>query len=105
VACWKGGGIVDRAAKVTATFNGLLIRVFQTDKQEVDLQQAPNVRALLKMVCRSPEGRDRIFNEHANLRPEITILKNGRNILFLNGLETELNAGDTVAIFPPVHGG
>lgn len=105
MAAGKGEEMVDRAARVITTFHGLLTGIFQTDKEEVDLKQAPNVRALLKVVCRSQEGRQRIFDEHANVRPEITILKNGRNILFLNGLDTELSAGDSVAVFPPTYGG
>jgi molybdopterin synthase sulfur carrier subunit len=97
--------MVDRAARVTTTFHGLLAGIFQTDKEEVDLAQASNVRALLKTLCRSQERRQRIFDEQGNVRPEITILKNGRNILFLNGLDTELSAGDLVAVFPPTYGG
>jgi molybdopterin synthase sulfur carrier subunit len=33
------------------------------------------------------------------------VLLNGRNIVFLNGPETELSDGDTVAILPPIGGG
>jgi molybdopterin synthase sulfur carrier subunit len=33
------------------------------------------------------------------------VLLNGRNIVFLNGPETRLSDGDTVAILPPIGGG
>jgi molybdopterin synthase sulfur carrier subunit len=33
------------------------------------------------------------------------VLLNGRNIVFLDGPETQLNDGDTVAILPPIGGG
>ena len=33
------------------------------------------------------------------------VLVNGRNIVFLNGSETRLSEGDTVAILPPIGGG
>jgi molybdopterin converting factor small subunit len=38
-------------------------------------------------------------------RREIAVLVNGRNIRFLDRLETKLCEGDEVAIFPPVYGG
>jgi molybdopterin synthase sulfur carrier subunit len=33
------------------------------------------------------------------------ILKNGRNIHFLSGLDTQLDDGNLIALFPPVAGG
>ncbi|MHA1264429.1 MAG: MoaD family protein [Candidatus Helarchaeota archaeon] len=39
------------------------------------------------------------------LRDYILVLLNGRNINFLNGLETKLSDGDVIAISPPLAGG
>jgi len=95
---------MDKASKVEATFYGHLKRVFQ-EKKQIDLSNASNIRALLLVLCNSQERHDRIFDEYGNVRQNIIIFRNGRNILFLKGLETELNAGDSVAIFPPTAGG
>ncbi len=43
--------------------------------------------------------------QDGELAPQINVLKNGREVLHMDGVETELAAGDTVAIFPPVAGG
>jgi sulfur-carrier protein len=39
------------------------------------------------------------------LNPEIIILVNGRNVLYLRGLDTPLTRDDEVSIFPMVAGG
>jgi len=39
------------------------------------------------------------------IKSGVTVMLNGRNVRFLDGLDTELEEGDTVAIFPPVGGG
>ncbi|GAB6880541.1 MoaD/ThiS family protein [Halorubrum gandharaense] len=39
------------------------------------------------------------------LAPQINVLKNGREVLHLDGLDTELADGDRVSVFPPVAGG
>lgn len=46
-----------------------------------------------------------LFEDDGSLREFLSILKNGRDILFLDELETELESGDTLSIFPPVAGG
>lgn len=40
-----------------------------------------------------------------DLAPHINVLKNGREVLHLDGLETPLADGDRLAVFPPVAGG
>jgi molybdopterin synthase sulfur carrier subunit len=43
--------------------------------------------------------------EDGGLRPQINVLKNGREVLHMNGPETPMEDGDTLALFPPVAGG
>jgi molybdopterin synthase sulfur carrier subunit len=97
--------MMDKVAKIEVTFYGRLAKVFQKGKREFDLRNAPNIRILMDVLCPSYEDREKIFKKDSTLRPEIIILRNGRNISLLNGLDTELNPGDSVAIFPPTQGG
>jgi molybdopterin synthase sulfur carrier subunit len=43
--------------------------------------------------------------EDDDLRPHINVLKSGREALHLDGMETVLEDGDRLSIFPPVAGG
>ncbi|MBC7341807.1 MAG: MoaD/ThiS family protein [Clostridia bacterium] len=40
-----------------------------------------------------------------SFQPDITVLVNGRNIQFLQGMATPLNPDDEVTLIPPVAGG
>ncbi len=40
-----------------------------------------------------------------DLKPQINVLLNGREVLHMNGVETTIDDGDTLAVFPPVAGG
>ena len=70
----------------------------------IQVKGETNVRELLNLLCDTPERLDEIL-DNENLKPFIIILKNGRHIQHLNGLETELEEGDNIAIFPPIAGG
>ncbi|WP_418281646.1 ubiquitin-like small modifier protein 1 [Halorubrum sp. DTA98] len=39
------------------------------------------------------------------LAPQINVLKNGREVLHMDGLDTDLDDGDRLSVFPPVAGG
>lgn len=43
--------------------------------------------------------------EDGELRPQINVLLDGREVLHMEGIDTALSDGDTLAIFPPVAGG
>ncbi|QCJ46037.1 MULTISPECIES: ubiquitin-like small modifier protein 1 [Haloprofundus] len=43
--------------------------------------------------------------EDGDLRPQINVLKNGREVLHMEGIETTMEDGDTLSVFPPVAGG
>ncbi|WP_439027518.1 ubiquitin-like small modifier protein 1 [Haloarchaeobius sp. DT45] len=43
--------------------------------------------------------------EDGEIRPQLSVLKNGRDVVHMNGAATTLEDGDTLSVFPPVAGG
>ncbi len=90
--------------KFFATFRDLL------GLKELELEVGPeeNLKLidLLEQLFQKfgEKFRNRIL-EGGNIRPQINIMINGRNIKFLDELNSPLKDGDTVALFPPVYGG
>jgi len=91
--------------KVKVKFFASMSDVFQEKEREIELERASNIRELLEFLCNTYERRQRIFDQSGQVRSDVTILKNGRHIYFLDGIQTELKEGDTISIFPPVYGG
>ncbi|WIV67154.1 ubiquitin-like small modifier protein 1 [Natrialbaceae archaeon AArc-T1-2] len=53
-----------------------------------------------------PALADRVLDDDGELRSQINVLRNGADVGSQeDGLETELDAGDELALFPPVSGG
>ena len=72
----------------------------------MDLPKDATIRSLLAELTGRYSGLDELlFAAPGTLRDLVNILKNGRNIHFLAGLDTPLDDGDLIALFPPVAGG
>ncbi|WP_137284782.1 ubiquitin-like small modifier protein 1 [Halorussus salinisoli] len=61
--------------------------------------------ALAALVAEHPDLEDRIYDEGGDLRDHINVLRNGTNVHTEDGLDTELDSDDELALFPPVSGG
>jgi molybdopterin synthase sulfur carrier subunit len=90
---------------VQVDFHATIQKVFGEKSIRITASSPLAVKNLLDQVCTSQERHEQIFDASNRLRSDVTILKNGRNIVFLGGLDTELSTGDRIAIFPPVVGG
>jgi len=72
----------------------------------VDLEEGATTGDLLDtLISRNEKLEGMLFDDHGELRPYVNILKNGRNIRFIDGFATPLADGDVAAIFPPAGGG
>lgn len=60
--------------------------------------------ALDALFDRHPELRDRVLSD-GEIADHVNLLRNGANVLHQDGLDTELEADDELALFPPVSGG
>jgi molybdopterin synthase sulfur carrier subunit len=52
-----------------------------------------------------PDMEDRLLDGDGEIREQLSILKNGRGVIHMEGAATPMADGDTLAVFPPVAGG
>jgi MoaD family protein len=88
------------------------VKAFATFREVMDMQLALDVlegstiRTLLAELTGRYNGLNELmFASPGTLRDFVNILKNGRNIHFLAGLDTPLDDGDLITLFPPAAGG
>lgn len=90
------------------------VRLYATLRQRagglaaVEIPWAPGdqVGAVLReLVRREPGLAGCILDEKGGLVPFVNVFLDGRDIRYLDGLETALDGQTEIAIFPPVAGG
>lgn len=88
------------------------LRFFATFRQAVgtkvverEYDDGTTVGDVLRDLETEYDGLDGQLVENGGLRPHINVLKSGREVLHLDGMETELADGDKLSVFPPVAGG
>ncbi len=105
--------MVEYSDSNTGEFIVVKVKFFATFKQitnekEIDLQleAGMNISQLIDILIKSYNDlKKEIFDDNSKIKDYIQILKNGRNIKYLNALNTQLKDADTISIFPPVAGG
>jgi len=90
--------------RVKITFYGALGR--SIGEREVEVEASTLKEALEGLTVKYGETfKERIFDEAGNLKRFINVYVNGKDIRFLNQLETTLKHGDETLIIPAVSGG
>ena len=83
-----------------------LIKAETSGEKEVEVEASTLKEALRRLISKyGKDFRERIYDETGNPRRFINIYVNGKDIRFLNRLETTLNHGDNISIMPAVSGG
>lgn len=78
----------------------------QTDGQDTIEANGTTVQAVLTdVITRYPALKDRLFDEAGQPRRFINLFVNDEDVRFLEGLETVVKEGDSLAIIPAVAGG
>lgn len=75
--------------------------------EEYDLNNTINILELLKKLDKDYDNyfTKKLLDDNNEIDTGSIILVNGKNIIHLNGLNTELTNNDTVTLFPPSAGG
>ncbi|MFB6103034.1 MAG: ubiquitin-like small modifier protein 1 [Haloplanus sp.] len=91
----------------------LELRFFATFREAVgqktlehEFEDGSTVRDVLLTLESEYNGLEgQLIDDEGDLQPNLNILKNGREVLHMEGPETTMEDGDTLSVFPPVAGG
>jgi len=87
-------------------FYATLERLVGQRRVELPLAPGVTVRELTMALAENwPELREHLFEATGELSRRVNIFVAGRNVRWLEGLETRVGEGDSIDIFPPVAGG
>jgi MoaD family protein len=92
-------------AKVKVKFFGPFRDLFGGREQEIDLPFDARLRELLRRLCDTPEREAQVFAGEEAIQPHVVIMKNGIPVERPEGLQTLLQDGDVIAVFPFLGGG
>jgi molybdopterin converting factor small subunit len=94
------------AGKITVKFYGLMRRRLRTAAVEIAGDDL-TIMALLRLAEKGTGQSflDELLDRDQGLLTGTIILVNGENIRLGQGLQTRVNAGDSIALFSPAGGG
>jgi sulfur-carrier protein len=99
--------MTDRQERITVTVKSFAtLREVMDAEVRMEFAGGATIRLLLAELSSRYGGlSDMLFSAPDTFRDFVNILKNGRNIYFLAGLDTPLDDGDIITLFPPAAGG
>ena len=73
---------------------------------EISLTEGATVARLVdEIAARWPLLSEHLFDEQGDLSRRVSIMVDGRNVRWLEGLQTPITSDHKIDIFPPVAGG
>lgn len=73
---------------------------------QLEVSDKATVEEMLDVLIETfPPMREEVFTETKQLKPMVHVFVNGKNVMFLEGLQTKVHTDDEIALFPPVAGG
>jgi molybdopterin synthase sulfur carrier subunit len=93
--------------KVEVKFFTSLREITGKKTEEIMLQDTTTVQGLLTMLAEKygKNFHEYVYTKNGKVQGFLSFLVNGKNINAMEGFETKLKQGDTIAILPPVGGG
>ncbi len=90
--------------KIKVKFFAYFRELFETRERDLTFPEGAVIRSLLETIADSPRRREELLAGE-ELKPLIIVMKNATSINSLQGLDTPLEEGDTIAVFPFITGG
>ena len=81
------------------------LRPYASGESTITLPGETVAEVLDGVVEKYPELKKHLFSENDQLRPFVNLFIEDENVNQLQGLDTQLQAGDTVLIIPAIAGG
>lgn len=90
------------------------LRFFATFRAAVGQKELPrsydvesvSVREILSSLEAEYDGLEgKLLDDEGEIKPQLSILKNGKDVTHMDGAGTTLDDGDSLSVFPPVAGG
>jgi molybdopterin synthase sulfur carrier subunit len=91
--------------RVKVKFFAAFREIFGVTEKEVELGSKASVWDLLDALCDSNECRQKLFDDTGKIRRDVKMLRKGRHIQLLDELDSELEDGDLISMFPSMFGG
>jgi MoaD family protein len=91
--------------RIKVKFFGPFRDLFGGREREIDLPADFHIRGLLRRLSDTPERDKQLFAAADDLQPYVVVMKNGTPVHGQDGLESLLQDGDIIAVFPFLGGG
>ena len=94
-------------SKVKIKFSMMFKKITHKEDLEIEIGPKENIRTLFEKLSKmfGSEFCEYIYDSQSEKFKSVTVLKNGTNIFILEGIKTQVQAGDYIVVLPPVAGG